>query len=33
LVSLSAVIRALRNIGLEGDARAIAVEVAIAVTQ
>ena len=33
LVSLNAVIRALRNIGLEDDARAIAVETAIAVTQ
>ena len=33
LVSLNAVIRALRNIGLEDDARAIAVEAAIAVTQ
>ena len=33
LVSLNAVIRALRNIGLEDDARAVAVEAAIAVTQ
>ena len=33
LISLNAVIRAMRNVGLEEDARAIAIEAAIAVTQ